>query len=340
MTSKQEIFRKFFSINDTTSNFIHKGPGEINSNDITLKNVCDSKVRILDVTDRIIGDSLSSSNLLLGPCKNSVVLRNCDYCTISTICKELRLSNCSDIELFVFCSTPIVLEDCSNITIKKVNFGYSGLTSHLITAGLQPAKDYTIQVKDISDLDENSESSTYTILSDEKDIETVLEIIEIEGAQGDPENPFLELSQFSKGNDNPKPPPEVDYDKLDPELADFLYPDRAKKDNFDKSFQAWKKEKIAVKRKSVEEGLKKLEQQASSEVEEFYAERAHTLSNRMSENRKEEERKQKETSQEPEAGTDDLWQSVLELMKECSEYEEDYKVKKTMFDLVIEKAQG
>lgn len=388
---KRELFNKYFTITDRTGEVIQKYPGEVNGNDFKISNLSECQVHLLDVTDRLLIDNVTRSTLFIGPCKETVILRNVTDSKIVLACKEIRVSNCETLRINVFTQQNIILEESKNIILGKFNGGYSGLTSQFLSANLSVEKQERndFRVTDFSkDAEEGGEGGEENLLDTEEtepSITTALNyrivedafvegedellngasqpwVIELEGAQGRPENPVSSLQVFQDVEENEPPKPT----NLPQELAEYLYPDEASmklntsnettgsQGEGDKveeelkvnkkvaAFVHWRNERLERIQTELAAKKETMKAAAEEELEEFYDKRTKEISLRVAKNREEEEKQRKEkkeeaTSSKSDGDAKEFYQRVLTILKKDPDYQKEYSMKKRMIDLIAQR---
>jgi hypothetical protein len=75
---------------------------------------------------------------VLGPCEDSVFVRDCNNCTVHVIAQQLRLRGCVDCTFFLWVPTDPVIEASHGLRIGQWHLAYPGLTAHMRSAKLNP----------------------------------------------------------------------------------------------------------------------------------------------------------------------------------------------------------
>ena len=75
---------------------------------------------------------------MLGPCEDSVFVRDCNNCTVHVIAQQLRLRGCVDCTFFLWVPTDPVIEASHGLRIGQWHLAYPGLTAHMRSAKLNP----------------------------------------------------------------------------------------------------------------------------------------------------------------------------------------------------------
>uniref|UniRef100_A0A9J2Q2K9 C-CAP/cofactor C-like domain-containing protein n=1 Tax=Ascaris lumbricoides TaxID=6252 RepID=A0A9J2Q2K9_ASCLU len=90
-------------------------------------------ILVLDYTASVNIDDCEKCLIVLGPCKGSVFVRDCVSCTIFTISQQFRSRDCSDIDVFIFCSTRPIIESCKLMRFRPLSLYYDKLEGSLRT---------------------------------------------------------------------------------------------------------------------------------------------------------------------------------------------------------------
>ena len=78
-----------------------KAPGEVDGEGFVIDGCEDCVLRIEDHTDQVFIDYCRNSEIFLGAASGSVFLRNCDNCTVSAFCAQLRTRECTKCDLYL-----------------------------------------------------------------------------------------------------------------------------------------------------------------------------------------------------------------------------------------------
>ncbi|GBG29684.1 Tubulin-specific chaperone C [Hondaea fermentalgiana] len=214
---RRYLFEHYYSFRNRSDETLTKVPGEVNGEEFHLDGLTDCTVTILDVTNRVVVSDLTNCHVFLGPSKESVMLRKCKDCTFTVACKDLRVNSCSECTLRAFTPMPVQLDDSHHIKVGTFNGAYSGLTSHFQAVGLDASQGAAVKVKDFSERDKELPQPHFQQLS-ASDEETLGPWeVQLENAQGPPENPL-------KPTCDPAPPPPCPFPIPDPH-ATFEGPD-------------------------------------------------------------------------------------------------------------------
>jgi protein XRP2 len=109
-------------------------------------------------------DFIENSTLFIGPCCESVFLRDCSNVTVTVACKQvtkctcviewtsigspfnvlciqLRTRDCSNVTIRLFCATDPIVESSHHVTFLPFNGEYPGLDDHFMAAGMAQRND-------------------------------------------------------------------------------------------------------------------------------------------------------------------------------------------------------
>mmetsp|Transcript_10052 Transcript_10052/g.13055 ORF Transcript_10052/g.13055 Transcript_10052/m.13055 type:complete len:416 (-) Transcript_10052:414-1661(-) len=213
---RKHIFNNYFCFKGKTGEKLEKFPGEVDGQDFHLSDLTDCEVLVLDNLDRAVVSGLKRCKIFIGPCMESVVMRNLQDCEITIACKELRLNDSSNCTIHAFTTMGVFLETCHGIKVGKFNGAYSGLTYQFQAAKLSPSSDIP-KVTDFSIKDESLPLPHFELLPDEITLANNWDV-ELHGSTGPPENPvFPDVTVEPQ----PPPPPINPPPEMNPVFADL-----------------------------------------------------------------------------------------------------------------------
>lgn len=186
---RRYLFEHYYSFRNRSDETLSKVPGEINGEEFQLDGLTDCVVTILDVTNRVVVSDLTNCKVFLGPSKESVMFRKCKNCVFTVACKDLRVNSCQDCTVNAFSTMPVQLDDSHHISVGNFNGAYSGLTAHFRAANLDPSQGTDVKVKDFSERDSELPQPHFTMLTADDEASQPWEV-ELENAEGPPENPI------------------------------------------------------------------------------------------------------------------------------------------------------
>uniref|UniRef100_A0A0M3K216 Protein XRP2 n=1 Tax=Anisakis simplex TaxID=6269 RepID=A0A0M3K216_ANISI len=106
---------------------VAKLDGHVNGQQFIIDKCKECCILVLDHTACVNIDDCEKCLIVLGPCKGSVFVRDCANCTIFTISQQFRSRDCSDIDVFIFCSTRPIIESCRLMRFRPLALFYDKL---------------------------------------------------------------------------------------------------------------------------------------------------------------------------------------------------------------------
>ena len=91
---------------------------------------------LLDHMAALIIDDARNSHIVTGPIESSAFIRGCSDCVLVVACQQLRLRDCTNIQLLLFSQTRPIIEASTGIEIGCYDFYYVGIEEHLASARL------------------------------------------------------------------------------------------------------------------------------------------------------------------------------------------------------------
>lgn len=83
-------------------------------------------------------DKCENSDVMLGPNKSSVFIRDCKDCTFVVFCQQLRMRDCVNCNVMLYSQTEPVVEACSNIRFSSMTYWYEELLNQMQQASISP----------------------------------------------------------------------------------------------------------------------------------------------------------------------------------------------------------
>lgn len=96
-------------------------------------------VNVFDHCQQVTIDDCEHCSMVLGPCEDSVFVRDCNNCTVHVIAQQLRVRGCVDCTFFLWVPTDPVIEASHGLRIGQWHTAYPGLTTHMADAQLNPS---------------------------------------------------------------------------------------------------------------------------------------------------------------------------------------------------------
>jgi hypothetical protein len=90
------------------------------------------------------------SQVFIGPCSESVFVRDCSNCTFTVACKQLRVRDCADCVFNLYAKTDPIIESSRNLQFAPFNGQYDGIDEHFRRANLDRGDDHWDKVYDFA----------------------------------------------------------------------------------------------------------------------------------------------------------------------------------------------
>lgn len=103
-----------------------------------VDNLKSCKLRVFDHCQQVTIDDCEDCDIVLGPCEDSVFVRDCSNCTVHVVAQQLRVRGCVDCTFFLWVPTDPVIESSHGLRIGQWHVAYPGLTAHMAHAKLNP----------------------------------------------------------------------------------------------------------------------------------------------------------------------------------------------------------
>lgn len=117
---------------------------------VQLDSLVNCKVRIFDPLDSMTVDNCEGGELIVAACEGSVFLRNCKNMTIHAACKQLRLRDCTNLDIRLFTTTDPVVEMCDHINFRPFHLRLPRLSDNFKIAKLDASLNRFIHVYDFT----------------------------------------------------------------------------------------------------------------------------------------------------------------------------------------------
>uniref|UniRef100_K3WZP0 C-CAP/cofactor C-like domain-containing protein n=1 Tax=Globisporangium ultimum (strain ATCC 200006 / CBS 805.95 / DAOM BR144) TaxID=431595 RepID=K3WZP0_GLOUD len=193
-------FETNYTFRDKQAQTLMKVPGQIGGQPFDLSDLDACEVLLLDQCDQVQIDSLSNCRVFIGPCSESVFVRNCTNCVFTVACKQLRTRDSSQCSFYLYSLTDPIIETSKQMQFAPFNGAYNGIERHFADARLEPTNNHWSQVYDFNDPDKTGDN--WKILAQNE--EAAPWVVDLEGHVPDPAslgpcaNPVAHDSGFIK----------------------------------------------------------------------------------------------------------------------------------------------
>lgn len=93
-----------------------RGPQTINGDQIQISDSENCDFFLCDEMDSLVVDNCKDCRFFSGPASGSAFLRNCTDCKVVIACGQLRLRDCKDVDISIYCSSKPVIESSKRIS--------------------------------------------------------------------------------------------------------------------------------------------------------------------------------------------------------------------------------
>lgn len=331
------VFEKFYTFKELEGKKLSKYPGDIAGQPFNLTNLRGCEVLLLDHCAQVQIDELNNCHVFVGPCEDSVFIRDCANCVFTIAAQQLRFRNCTQCDVFLYSQSDPVIEYSSGISFASFNGAYPKLGEHFTKARLDPTKNHWRNVFDFNEGNPEYPEPHWLIMDEEKASQTWEVNFADEAEGGEPaENPVprdaecpppakahagaANVMSFPIGTSQAEaesavaaaaaPESKVESDEgesaataAEPEVVD-------KRIAWREAYNARNRDKEAAENDAKEARRAKAEE----EKEEFYEARTNRLAQKGAHSRSEEEAKIAAIDAEIEAAATNPWARVVSLV--------------------------
>eukprot|EP01051_Picozoa_sp_SAG22_P006453 SAG22_NODE_423_length_10665_cov_7.110543_6_plen_590_part_00 len=133
MTKEQKaIYVQINKANET----ILRPPGSIAGQPFVGDGLTDCKVLILDHCAQVQLDDLTRCTVTVGPCEDSIFIRNAVDCEVHAIGRQIRTRDCVNCKFYLHVPTDPVIENVHGCEIGEFHSQWPGLDDQFVAAGL------------------------------------------------------------------------------------------------------------------------------------------------------------------------------------------------------------
>ena len=177
-----KLNKKDYMFVDQDSEELIKLPGQIDGQSFVCRNLTNCTVYICDSNATIYIDNCSNTSFYMGPTETSVFMRNCQNCRLSAAAEQVRISDSTNIEAYIFSLTDTALENARNVLIAPYNFVYNGIVEHFQQLKIDVNNNNAFFVMDFT-----PQPGNYAVLPIEQFFGN--QVKELEGYEGELTNP-------------------------------------------------------------------------------------------------------------------------------------------------------
>lgn len=162
----KKLSKKDLQFRKRKSETLYKPTNYVNSYSFVMRNLEDCKVFLPSHTSTVYIDDCINCQIYLGPTESSVFIRDCSDCTIATAAQQVRISDSKNLQMCVFSSTDLTLENARAVALAPYNFVYPGIGAHFDEVMIDTSKNQGFQVMDFDKEygDDKQEGENYYLI--------------------------------------------------------------------------------------------------------------------------------------------------------------------------------
>lgn len=141
---------------------------DVNNKDITMSTLTNSLIIIKGHAGSLQLSNLKKCLIVCGPVARSVFADNCEDCTFTFGCQQLRLHSSKNCNLYMHVTCRAIIEDCANISVAPYNYSYNNIDIDFMKAGLDRKVNNWEDVADFNWLSTDKASPNWRKLREEE----------------------------------------------------------------------------------------------------------------------------------------------------------------------------
>jgi len=150
---------------------------QVNNKDLTMSTLTNTLIIIKGHAGSLQLSNLKKCLIICGPVARSVFADNCEDCTFTFGCQQLRLHSSNNCSLYMHVTSRAVIEDCVNISVAPFTYSYENITIDFMKAGLNLLVNNWEDVADFNWLSTDQVSPNWRKLCDDERIADFDELI-------------------------------------------------------------------------------------------------------------------------------------------------------------------
>lgn len=125
-----------WTIQDRANEEIILENDETNNKDLTMSTLTNCLILIKGHAGSLQLSNLKKCLIVCGPVARSIFADNCEDCTFTFGCQQLRLHSSKNCSLYMHVTCRAIIEDCTNISVAPFNYSYDNIDIDFMKAGL------------------------------------------------------------------------------------------------------------------------------------------------------------------------------------------------------------
>lgn len=178
---------------------ITKEPGSICGDSVTLNDLDNCTVYLLDVASMVEVKNVTNCQIFIGPVDGAAIFEAVSGSRIAVAAHQFQAKAVSDTSFEMYVATRPTLHGCSNVRIGCWRGSYPGLERQFAEANLDPSRNHWQEAKDISSGD--GDAATFELVNDVQPWDAPLDSDFTE-----PENPVPFTTSGNGNGASPSPP--------------------------------------------------------------------------------------------------------------------------------------
>lgn len=150
---------------------------QVNNKDLTMSTLTNTLIIIKGYAGSLQLSNLKKCLIVCGPVARSVFADNCEDCTFTFGCQQLRLHSSKNCSLYMHVTCRAIIEDCVNISVAPFNYSYDNINIDFMKAGLDLEVNNWEDVADFNWLSTDKVSPNWRKLREDERITNFDELI-------------------------------------------------------------------------------------------------------------------------------------------------------------------
>lgn len=159
------MMEHYLSLQNLSGGLHIKERGKINGQPFRIVNATNCTLVVPDHCEQVTIDNCKQCRIFIGASSGSIFIRDCQQCSFTIACNQLRTRDCTDCTLNLFCVSEPVIESSTNMRFAPFNGVYHGHDQDMRSANLPLETNLWYAVYDYCS---NSSNTNFKILESEE----------------------------------------------------------------------------------------------------------------------------------------------------------------------------
>ena len=120
---------------------VRRTPGQIAGQQFIVDGIEDCVVEVLDHCAQVTVDDAKRCTITIGPCEDSLFVRDCEDCVVHAVCRQLRTRNCVRCTFYLWVLTDPIIESSHSCEFGEWHTAYPSLDAHFKAANLNTSEE-------------------------------------------------------------------------------------------------------------------------------------------------------------------------------------------------------